>query len=470
MQITFTAKPLRTPSSAPHTIWVVLPLVAAIVLAARFAWLFNHAGKLDTAPQIPLLILCEVPLVVGLVFVASKKKLRLAACGAGIAFAAALVTCLGVIPLAFVEGLSYVDLGSPPDVVALNKWLSICFLGALWLAVFSFRHGRGQRRVFSLGLGIGIAFAFGAVTLAQTLAIPGSGASKEKMRYLGASYSPPEYHLGALMACLIRYRSRHPGSKYPASLRDIGLAWNCSPDMGDPWAISGYWIDYWPVSYGSDFRVEAVPARRAGAPMPAGDARGEVFQFFGLAASAAQRSLAEAKGRFSVQTMDAGAIPLGALGGVRYSIREYMRTHGGAAPSSLIGVIDQNQMPQQHCSGSDVPENLVIGGSRGWNCYAINYSPPSASSSASFAVSVECLSYGNGCIRSYFLDYDGTIHATPEPRPATVQDPGLLPCEKAIGFNGPVCRDPVWTSSERASTLTFMRASLLYAIRTTKWW
>jgi len=470
MQTTFAAKPPRTPSSAPHTIWVVLPLVAAIVLAARFAWLFNHAGKLDTAPQIPLLILCELPLVVALIFVISEKSPRRSARGAGIASAAALVTCLGAIPLAFIDGLGYVDLGSPPDVVALNKWLNICFLGALWLAVFSFRHGRGQRRAFSLGLGIGIAYAFGAVTLAQMLAIPGSGALREKMRYLGASYSAPQYHVQALTACVIRYRSLHPGSKYPASLRDIGPAWNCTPDIADPWAISGYWIDYWPVNHGSDFRVEAVPAKRAGGPMPAADGRGEVFLFFGLAASAAQRRMAEAKGHFSVQTIDAGELPLAALGGVGYNIREYMRTHGGATPSSLIGVIDQNQMPQQHCSGSDVPEKLVIGGSRGWNCYAINYPPPSASSSASFAVSVECLSYGNGCIRSYFLDYDGTIHATPEPRPATAQDPGLLPCEKVIGFNGPVCQDPVWTSSERASTLTFMRASLLYAVRTTKWW
>jgi hypothetical protein len=464
------AKPSRRPSSAPRPIWLALPLISAIVLAARFAWLFNHAGKWDTAPQIPLLILCEVPLVVALAFVASKRKLRLAAHGAGIAFAAALFTALLAIPLAFVVELGYVDIGVPPSVDTLNRWLDVCFLGALWLLVFSFRHGKGRRLPFFSGFAVGAVYLFGAVTLAQALAVPGSGALKEKTRYLEASYSSPEVHLRALMACLIRYRALHPASEFPAALSNVGPAWNCSPDIADPWAVSGYWIDYWPVKDGSDFRVEAVPVRRAGAPMPAGDARGEVFQFFGLAASAAQRRMADAKGRFSVQTIDTGAIPLGALGGVRYGIREYARTHDGAAPSSLTGVIDQSQMPPQHCSGDDLPEKLVVGGNTGWNCYGINYSPPLTSSPASFAVSVECLSYGNGCIRSYLLDHDGTMHATPEPRPATPQDPGLLPCENAIGFNGPACQDPVWTSSERASALTFTHASLLYAVHTTRWW
>ena len=466
MRGTVAAKPSQAPSVAPHQVWAVLPLVTAIFLAARFAWLLNHAEELDAAPQIPLLILCELPLVVALVFITTKDKRRLAANGAGIAFAAALMTTLGVFPLSFVIGLGFVDRGTPEQVAALQRLLPFCFFGALLLLVFSFRHGRGQRRAFFLGFGIGIAYFFGAVTLAQSLAVPGSGALKEKIAYLGPSYSSPELHVRALMACVIRYRTLHPGSEFPASLAAIGPDWNCASDIGDPWAVSGYWIDYWRVNYGSDFRVEAVPVGngRLGNPMPAGDGRGEVFSFLGLAPS----RLPHAGGHVSVQTADAGGI-LGAVYGVRISVRDYMRAHDLVeAPPSLAGVIDPIQMPRNWCGDEHMSKDTLISGGGGL-CYAVSYSP-SAAPLDSFAVSVTCVSYGEGCIRSYFMDDDGTIHATPEPRPATAQDPELLPCEKAFGFYGPVCDDPVWTSSERASSLTFLRASLLYSIHTTKWW
>ncbi|MGA8232327.1 MAG: hypothetical protein WB795_12690 [Candidatus Acidiferrales bacterium] len=40
-----------------------------------------------------------------------------------------------------------------------------------------------------------------------------------------------------------------------------------------------------------------------------------------------------------------------------------------------------------------------------------------------FAISSRCTMYGTGCIRSDYRDFDGDIHGTAEPRPATTQDP-----------------------------------------------
>jgi hypothetical protein len=97
-------------------------------------------------------------------------------------------------------------------------------------------------------------------------------------------------------------------------------------------------------------------------------------------------------------------------------------------------------------------------------CYKIEYFPPSGTASDAFALSVQCMSYGEACLRSYYLDYDDTKHATAEPRRATAQDPGLQPCETAQ-----VCEDTVWTRSQRGSEWIFMKASFLDAVRSTAW-
>ena len=61
--------------------------------------------------------------------------------------------------------------------------------------------------------------------------------------------------------------------------------------------------------------------------------------------------------------------------------------------------------------------------------YAITYLPPKADRPSHYAISARCQSYGKDCLRSYFLDYDGVVHATGEPREATVDDPVALDCE-----------------------------------------
>jgi hypothetical protein len=57
-----------------------------------------------------------------------------------------------------------------------------------------------------------------------------------------------------------------------------------------------------------------------------------------------------------------------------------------------------------------------------------------------FALSVQRQSYGQYCLRSYFLDYDGVLHTTGEPRQATANDPSALECEQ----NDSSYKDVVW--------------------------
>jgi hypothetical protein len=68
------------------------------------------------------------------------------------------------------------------------------------------------------------------------------------------------------------------------------------------------------------------------------------------------------------------------------------------------------------------------------------YFAPRAGDPDRFAISVWCKSYGQNCLRSYFADYDGSIHATGEPRQATADDPAPLRCENSYSE----CEDVIW--------------------------
>jgi hypothetical protein len=155
--------------------------------------------------------------------------------------------------------------------------------------------------------------------------------------------------------------------------------------------------------------------------------------------------------------------------GLQGIVRSYMAAHDPSnAPLAIDGIVDPKLLTGA-CNGEEgTSTDRVIGRPGTGNCYAVTYFAPSATAADSFAISLQCISYGNGCLRSYFLDYDGMIHATPEPRAATDQDPGLLPCEAALPHSVD-CRDPVWTPSAQPSPFTFMRAKLAYMIHSTNW-
>ncbi|MGC1438566.1 MAG: hypothetical protein WA847_21915, partial [Terriglobales bacterium] len=73
--------------------------------------------------------------------------------------------------------------------------------------------------------------------------------------------------------------------------------------------------------------------------------------------------------------------------------------------------------------------------------FVTRYFPPQAGDPKRFALSVQCQRYGQICLRSYFLDYDGVIHGTGEPRQATTDDPPALECER----NDSPCKDVGWS-------------------------
>ncbi len=441
-----------------------LAISLEIALSARFAWLYSHAEKWDTPAQMPTLILCELPLLLCLLLLVTGESSKRAVRSAGMAFGIALSFCAIVLPLGCDAAFTAWE-NLHGDLAAFQQFLPVCVIASVWMLAVAWRHGKGQRSAFAVSVGCGIGCFVLVALLLNFASVYGSGEEKEKARY---ELTPirPEFHIIRVAGCLIRHHSLHPDEGFPSSLSDIKPDWNCEPEISDPWAMHGYWILYFPVDRSSngfqDFRVGAILPEQSRL-VSAADKRGEVLRFTGPSQN---------RGHFEVDTVEAdGNSSFLALFTLRDTVKTYMSAHDPAnAPSSLDGVVDLLQWSRRCEEEGTTPQDRVIGRGGTGFCYTISYFPPSASPDANFALSVQCINYGDGCLRSYFLDYDGKIHATSELRAATAQDAELLPCEAAAARYSSICNDPVWTASERPSERTFLQAKVLYLIHSTNWW
>jgi hypothetical protein len=72
--------------------------------------------------------------------------------------------------------------------------------------------------------------------------------------------------------------------------------------------------------------------------------------------------------------------------------------------------------------------------------YDDRYLGPERLGSSKFAITARCLAYGKRCVRSFYLDYDGNVHGTGEPRAATENDPVSAQCETGTTN----CEDTDW--------------------------
>ena len=442
-----------------------MPLVVGIgiLFSARFAWLFSHAEKWDTPAPLPSLIFCELPMLLCVLAMSMGENSKRSQRAAGLVFGMALSFCLLWLPLGFDARLTaWEDRGG--YLAALDKFFWPCLFFAICALVVAWFHGRGQRRMFvTYGL-MGLASFALVCFLISAASVRGSGEIKQQARFQQAG-TRPDSHVMAIAACLIRHHFLHPDEGFPSSLSDIQPDWNCSWKLSDPWALNKYWIYYSPMdrSYRGyqDFRVASVFTDNNAWLVSAIDKRGEVLQLQGTGLSAAERRRRE----LPLRTVNGEGI-LHTLFLVRDAVTTYMNAHDPKnAPQSLDAVMEPEKL-KSSCDDAGNPQERVIG--RGYLCFDVKYFPPAETPASTFAISLQCVSYGDGCLRSYFLDYDGTIHATVEPRAATNQDPGLLPCEVSQERNG-ACDDPVWNGSGQLSRWTFMRARLLDAWHSATW-
>lgn len=240
--------------------------------------------------------------------------------------------------------------------------------------------------------------------------------------------------LTLLTACVIEYRHSQAATSFPASLNAIpgnfklpnGVA--CDSNLAKPGAIPNYTFTYTPQQDSSgarftDFRLLAMPLKKGLLrvdPMLA-DRRGRIFTYVGWSVTDKNRD-------FSPPLAETNDLDTSKLFSLRAQIRAFMQNNGGKPPAA---VSDLNPLPGDPTAD---PETLREGS------YELRYFSPASADPTRYSTSALCQSYGEVCIRSFFLDKDGEIHQTVEPREATAHDPLIPDCQKFVQ----TCRDIEW--------------------------
>jgi hypothetical protein len=468
-----------TASSARSLVVLRLALLVAIALAARILWLMQHGEGWDLPALIPLLILGELPLVTAAVLVTRNKSHDGVVKGSGIAFGAAL-TYLLLAPLLYLDAVFTIwDTGHWfRNLLSLKGFIPISMVGGIWLLVSAFRQRRGSPKAFFVTVTSTIGYAVLAFLLMFLLSVRGGGALNERRAWErpgrplpGSKVIGPGAQVMAITACLLRHRFLHPQDGFPNSLTNIAPDWNCNPEITNPSISPGYWLFYSPVKglftrRIADFRILDLPAEGdtlVWGPLVT-DGRGEILGFQKLIGDAAWRRKTYGS-ESPFQTINRSDSPTESIYVVRDRVLAFMRTNHSDPPPSLEGVLNEQDKTRFACDETEAPTSRLIRMDGRRACFTINYYSSRLSGTQGFAISAQCIEYGDGCIRSYFLDYDGTVHATAEPRAATAQDSVLLPCETAIP-----CHDSVWIDSEIPSGWMLLKANVYYTIHTQNWW
>ena len=233
----------------------------------------------------------------------------------------------------------------------------------------------------------------------------------------------------SLTACLLRNHMLHPEAEYPATLNPRPADWTCETKFA-PDAVPEFTLAYEPQKDASsgrvtDFPLTAMPGQKGirGREPLLIDSRGVVFVDYPW-------EMENVTAKVMVMPSDLSNSQIDLL---KYSLDRYIKDKGnGLAPTTLNAEI----------AGAGYETPISEGGRTRLEArdYETLYWPPKAGDPSRFAISAQCKRYGEICLRSYFTDYDGSLHATGEPRPATADDPAPLRCERGASE----CEDIIW--------------------------
>ena len=233
----------------------------------------------------------------------------------------------------------------------------------------------------------------------------------------------------SLAVCLETKHSANPSAGYPSSLDPPPADWTCPTKFATD-AVAGFTMSYKPLTHAknrrvTDFHLAAFPLSvNASSRAFMVDNRGISF------AEAALGTSTQYIGAFTTERR------LSQIDRLKKNIDSYLKDHGlAAAPDALNAEIVGTDF------GFEVPTVKDNGMSLKTQIFVTRYFPPKAGGPDRFALSAQCQRYGQVCLRSYFLDYDGVVHGTGEPRQATADDPPALECEQR---DGP-CEDVGWS-------------------------
>jgi hypothetical protein len=372
-------------------------------------------------------------------FLLSNREQASSAAGAGVAFGF-FGAFLIVSPYTFTVMSLFVGMSAwngPPDggLVAAGLTLLVYTVISLWIVWSALRIGKVQWSTFGAGVGATAFYLFVGFELLIAAGNQGQQQAERKRAQANMDLYEPaglaRQTIVSLTACLLRNHMLHPEADYPAMLNPPPADWACDTSFATN-AVPEFTLDYDPQKDAAsgrvtDFQLTAMPGKKGirGREPFMIDSRGIIFVDYPWEMENVTPKVVVQQGDFFYSQIEA----------MKRNIEQYMREkNNGAAPATLsaeaIGGL-----------GHERP-TIEDGGMRlETRDFETLYFPPKSGDPNRFALSVQCKSYGQNCLRSYFADYDGTIHATGEPRQATAEDPAFFRCERF--FDGE-CPDIIW--------------------------
>lgn len=377
-----------------------------------------------------------IPYVVSFALVSIRRYETIAA-GAGVAAVffgiTVLVSPYLLLVMFLLVGVSAGDHG-PDGVLIAAGVLLLAYLGISLRIVWSaFRVGKVRWNAFLIAAcATGLYVYAGYHQVASATIMGQLRAQRQQQQSDTDLYKPvilARQLMLALTACLLRNHMQHPEAGYPTSLESPPLGWTCDTQF-EKSAIEDFTFDYTPQSAANsaivtDFRLVAVPLAkgvRTREPMMT-DSRGILFSYYPWEIENARAQVMVVDTDFEHSQIDQ----------LQRNIEQYANANNaGTAPAQLNSQIAR--------LGYEIP-TIDEGGMRLMTRdFETLYVAPSPAHKG-FSLSVQCKSYGQNCLRSFFLDPPGVIHGTGEPRRATAQDPALPLCERVLV----ACPDVDWS-------------------------
>jgi hypothetical protein len=449
--------PIVPPLAQASAVWRIgIRIGFVLAFLAAYAMIFFFA----TAPatlhdransQIPgaphwLLVLEAAfllfPFLTAFVLLFQTRRQTLMATGSGIA-AGFFGLFLLVSPFVFLTAFMLLGLsgshGADPGLSRAMLALLALMAISVWIVVCAFFNGKSQWVAFVVAAFITFVYlsaGWGRMRTSEYRVEQKQRRTAEATSIASLKTNYEAHRAVALLAgCLIEYHAAHPKRGFPESLSalppDLHLPGGaaCDTTLANPGAVSDYTLTYTPrqdAATGSftDFLLVAMPLHKGRMRVDpiAVDSRGRIFAYVGWWVTNPEPLFVPSL------TETPNDIWTSQVRTLFTEIPFFTKNHGGTPPASLT---DLGWHPQG--APSSDPHVMHVGP------YELKYLP-AASDPTRFSVSGDCQSYGDACIRSFFIDPDGAIHQTIEPRPATPTDPLIPDCEKYAQ----TCRDIDW--------------------------